>query len=426
MPRIPVSQDSVTTSAGFPKLKLETNETARICLIEPQPMFEYVHYLRAPQLVNGAPKLVWRTHGKTGEQFQDYEKDLVSSAICLGDPDVIADHGLDRHNCPVCAEAARSENFERPQRRFAVHILHYGTQQGSGQLRSPFTLECKAWAFPETRFRILANLVTEHAPKTGEFPSGDPRQLDLVLGPCRSGQFQNYEIQAGGRCEWLANDERKRMGAVAYQENHTDNLSALCGQSNSAEAMTDDIHKVKERWAIVNGTHQRNHPQGAPTPGTGQVAGTRQNPGDGAPRDSGAQGDGSQGGETRGVSRDLRSSLAELLGDAETARSSISGSEQSQTQEASTPGSEPQPESSLPEPQGSEQGQTSRTGQASSLADLVGTEGSQSAQGGSGQSEPTDSGSGTAVQSQPEQQSAQDGGSLSFQDLLAQLPKKES
>ena len=37
----------------FPKLKLERGERARVNILQTKPLAEYVHTLRAPEIING-------------------------------------------------------------------------------------------------------------------------------------------------------------------------------------------------------------------------------------------------------------------------------------------------------------------------------------------------------------------------------------
>jgi hypothetical protein len=250
MPQTTFHTDNVRTSAtGFPKLKLDHGQIVRLVCIEQGPTFEWVHQLQKPRKspVTGKAVMVTRKR-KSGEEYQDYDQEFVGAPICLGDPDILAEKGVDPDHCPLCEASTGDEAFRGPQRRFAIHVLKYSTKTGSGTITEPFSVETLVWVLSDNRFSALASIFTEHAPD-GEQP--DPRKVDLVLGPCTNASFQNYEIKAGAKCEMLQSQERLQRAMTTYQENHAPDLTPYCGRVTERRWIEQMIEEIMERYAEI-------------------------------------------------------------------------------------------------------------------------------------------------------------------------------
>lgn len=250
MPRTTFHTDNVRQPAtGFPKLRLEHSEVARVVCIEDGPVFEWVHSLNKPKISPVTGKAVMETRKKkNGEEYQDYAMDFVGSPVCLGDPDILEEKGVDVAHCPLCALSAKDEAFRAPQRRFAIHVLKYKTKQGRPEIAEPFSVETLVWVMSDNRFSELAQIFSEWAPE-GEAP--DPRKIDLILGPCINAGFQNYKINPGQRCEMLANKDRLTRALETYKQNHASDLSAFCGRVTERRWIDQMIEEIQERYAEI-------------------------------------------------------------------------------------------------------------------------------------------------------------------------------
>lgn len=236
----------------FPKLKLEKDEVARILCIEEVPWSQWVHTLRAPKIVNGGPQTVVKER-KNGEKYEDYEMDFIGRPICLGDEGILADHGVDPKNCPACELAVSGDLADRPQRRFAMHVLKYATKPGTTDLLPQFNLQLLVWAFTDKTFDKLTTFTQEW---------GSLLQHDLLLGPCTNPTFQQFDINIAGKAEWLGNEDRKQLAVEMFKQNKISDeaLAAFCGRKVARAWMEEDLDKIKERWRIASGAEASSGP----------------------------------------------------------------------------------------------------------------------------------------------------------------------
>ena len=77
-----------TTNYDYPKLKLKVGERARIMVGLEDPIVEYVHTLRKPQIVNGVPQMTTEKT-RAGQEYQTNVMDFVSRPLCLGDKTIL-------------------------------------------------------------------------------------------------------------------------------------------------------------------------------------------------------------------------------------------------------------------------------------------------------------------------------------------------
>lgn len=245
MPRVEFAAANkvARTNFDYPKLKLENGERARIILLE-DPIQEYVHTLRKPQIINGKPQMETKTR-KNGEEYQDYKTDFVGRPLCLGDYSTLQDKGSDAKNCPMCAQAAKDESIvQAPQRRYAMHVVRYKTKQGSFEPITPFSVETVVWAFTDMVFNLIVDFKTEW---------DDLRKHDLMLGPCTNAMFQKFEINVGAKAAWLEDDKRKALTIETFKENQIEDLTVACGSKKDRKWIDEDLTKIREAWAQVNG-----------------------------------------------------------------------------------------------------------------------------------------------------------------------------
>jgi len=227
----------------FPKIKLEQGQSIRIVVVDKVPWQEWVHTLRAPKIVNGKAVTEQRKR-RNGETFTDYVMDFIGRPLCLGDPGVLDERGVDPKNCPACA-MAQGEMTKPPERRFAMHVVEYATKQGTTEVAIPFQVSLKIWAYTERMFDRLVSLATEW---------GDLQKHDLILGPCINAQYQNYEVSPSPKAEWLASDERKKLVVETYKENKVSDkeLAEFCGRSVERRWMDEDLGKIRSRWELIH------------------------------------------------------------------------------------------------------------------------------------------------------------------------------
>jgi hypothetical protein len=235
-------------ASQFPKLKLDSNESARILVIEKEPWTEYVHTLRAPKIVNGEP--VEETVEKDGTTTTSISLDFIGNPLCLGDSGILEDKGLDPANCPICALASEGDITDPPKRRFAANVLKYSTKPGTTELREPFSVEVVVWAFTDMVYGKLLDFKKEW---------DNLQEHDLLLGPCTNKMFQKFDMQVSKSAQWQETDERRAIAIETFKNNKADDdiLKNMCGRSVKRSFMEEDIEKVKARWKIANDYRRR-------------------------------------------------------------------------------------------------------------------------------------------------------------------------
>lgn len=243
MPRLEFSSNNrAEQNESFPKLKLEQDEKGRIWCPE-NPIMEYVHNLRMPKIGPDGLAAYKTEKDKNGNEQQKQEFDFVGRPICLGDPSILEDNGLDPKNCPACREASKSDYVDKPVRRFAMHVVQYNTMP-NGKMTTPFGGSVKIWSFTDFVFGKLVDLVDEYGPL---------RDLDLAL-TCKSKMFQQYDMIANpGKVWWKENDQTKALIEQIYAENQAKDLASYCGRKTKREFMEGDIAKIKQRYDQIMG-----------------------------------------------------------------------------------------------------------------------------------------------------------------------------
>lgn len=238
--------------SGFPKLKLEMAEKTRVVVLE-KPHCEYVHEFRAPKIENGRPKMTMRQR-KDKSAYEDYDYEFIGGGICLGDESILMDKGVDPKNCPACEAAANGDAVSPPKRRFAMHIIEYETKQGSSEIAEPFSVRTKIWRFADKIFNKLVDITNE---------VGDLKKHDLLLGPCTSKDFQQYDIMPSGKAEWLLEDssvDRKKRTVETFNNNQASGLAQFCGNPMDRGRMSDTVAKIRNRWKLINNFNEGKSP----------------------------------------------------------------------------------------------------------------------------------------------------------------------
>lgn len=235
-----------TNNFDFPKLKLTQGEKARIVVGLESPVMEYVHTLRKPQIVNGVPQMETAKR-KNGDEYQAHKKDFIGTPLCEGREEVLADKGLDKQQCPMCALAAENSDYtDAPKRRYAMHVMRYRTKGNTDQVATPFSVELIVWAFTDKVFNKLTDI-------RNDIEGGDLRKHDIVLGPCTNPGFQQFDITPSlKRAEWMADKERGKIFAETWKENQIPDLTIAIGNKKKEEWIKQDIEAIREAWAEVH------------------------------------------------------------------------------------------------------------------------------------------------------------------------------
>ena len=249
MPKIGMTSENKAPSfESYPALKYKTGEKGRICLIDKEPTVIYVHEHRMPVVVNGEIQKEEKK-GKNGPYEVD-KTEYAGKYACTGDFKTVAKERTDPANCEQCKWAIEHPTmFQPPKRRFGMHVLKYKTQPGSSSIVEPFSFDLVLYQFTDYRFDGLVEMAKEH---------GNLRERDLTVN-CVSGDYNNFEFQIGGTCEWTKDESRKQQVAEAYQNQNADKTitggteSLLAKAPNKTDlAMTFD--KVAGRHSLIGKT----------------------------------------------------------------------------------------------------------------------------------------------------------------------------
>lgn len=246
MPRVAFAAENkvATTNYDYPKLKLKSGERARIIVGLEDPIVEYVHTLRKPQIVNGQPQM-FKAERKDGSTYDDYKMDFISRPICLGDATILSEKGSDPKNCPMCKLAQEHPDYtQAPQRRYAMHIIRYRTKGGTTDVATPFSVETLVWSFTDKTFNKIVDFKEEW---------GDLRKHDLLLGPCTNETFQQFDITVAAKAAWLEDKERQALTAQTFKENQIPDLTIAAGSVKQKQWVEQDIATILEAWGAVHG-----------------------------------------------------------------------------------------------------------------------------------------------------------------------------
>jgi hypothetical protein len=241
---MPIAQfNRANTNKGpeIPRLKLEKDEKARIVILDEGPQYRWQHRLEKIKFLGQRPAMVTRER-QNGDTYEVFETDWIGSPACTGDPEVLAERGVDPDGCLMCAASRKyPDAFGEPQRRFSMNVFRYSTKPGTSEVQTPYGGQLLVWSFTEKRFSVLVDIAEEF---------GDLRTTDLTLGPCTNKQYQNFDVHGSPKAAWMATDETKKYTASMYRENKfSDNeLMDMCAKLRETRYLKEDIELVIEAW----------------------------------------------------------------------------------------------------------------------------------------------------------------------------------
>ena len=244
MPKITMTDENKkATSESYPSLKYKTGEKGRICFIETEPNVIYIHEHRMPVVINGEIQKETKK-GKRGEYEVD-KTEYAGKYACDGRYEVVSKEGTDPEQCEQCKWAIEHPSmFALPKRRFGLHVLKYKTIPGTSTVATPFSAELVLYQFTDFKFDGLVELQKEHK---------DLRVKDLTLN-CVNGDMNNFELQVGGSCEWIADDSRKAYVKELMDNNKADDVDALLARKANKTDLAMTLDKVQGRWSLVGKT----------------------------------------------------------------------------------------------------------------------------------------------------------------------------
>jgi hypothetical protein len=253
----------------FEKLRYTDNgEVARFMIAaSPDPVtgepcrsisWEWVHTIRAPSLEHGVP-VMEPLKKKDGTVYgEKHSTRFVGQRLCLGDPDVLEDKGIDPNMCPGCAAAKRGVKDMRPERRYAVPIIRYETQgKKSDTVRtSPPSAKILVWVFSQKQFGLLAAWkrqvrdLLEISPDVKDFALN---LADVVL-VCEDSNFQRIRWSAAMRPAHRDPRVRELVKELwGNPENRPtpEQLRASCGRDNGYDFFAEDVDEAEAGWSQV-------------------------------------------------------------------------------------------------------------------------------------------------------------------------------
>lgn len=253
MPKIAFKPENrvAKTNYDYPKLKLKKDERAKIVLLE-EPTVEYVHTLRKPRIVDGAP-VMFTDKRKDGTEFENYVMDFVSRPISLGDFTTLEKDGLDVKNCPISRFAKDHPDWvQKPQRRYAMHVIRYRTKAGSFTIQKPFAPETLVWSFTDKVFNQIIDFQEQWA------DAGGLQAHDLNLGPCTIEKFQQFDINVDPKAAYLDNgDAAKELTLETFKEGQIPDLAIACGSRKEERWIEQDLADIEEAWKAVEAYEAR-------------------------------------------------------------------------------------------------------------------------------------------------------------------------
>lgn len=233
-------------NARYPKLALEKGETARVALLE-APLLKYVHVLKMP-IVDPATGEQMKVEAKNakGEVYEKDADEFVAQMVCTGDLSVVRENEVDPANCPACKDVVEhADKFKAPDAKYVAHAIKYKVQPGTVQPQNPFQVELTLWVMTQNKFDKVINISTEF---------GDPRTIDLQLGPCNNATFQNYEMAAcNGQAVWMQQESNKQFVGQLMTANAADEetMANTIAQPLSPTRYGADAAKVIERCGML-------------------------------------------------------------------------------------------------------------------------------------------------------------------------------
>lgn len=234
------------------KLKVEPQgSTARVSIVTAPERF-YVHQINMPIVdpATGETEKDTRENRK-GEKYEVDKTEFVGAYLCTGDDEALESFDrFDPENCVFCNAIKEhgDTKFRRPEPKYASWVIKYKVNSSGEVQLDPFQVEMSLWVMSQGRFDSIVRVANEH---------GDPMKLDLLLGPVKSVQFQNYEISPGGKCYWREDKDRQKFVASLLKSNKvgTDEgdeiVKNTVARTASATTAEMTINKVLDRHAMI-------------------------------------------------------------------------------------------------------------------------------------------------------------------------------
>ena len=229
-----------------PKLTLEKDESARICVLDGAPTQTFVHQFRTLK-VDPATGKVEEEKGAwpDGKEFVRPKTEYAGKFRCLGDPEVLDISGADPDKCPACKAHVENPNaVQAATPRFIVKVLKYATKNGSTTPVKPFSASLIVWDLTEKRFAEIYALYQEH---------GNLREKDLILGPCENKAFQKYNINIAGGAHAYYMDHMEAVEEI-IKENPIDDPEAVAAKLPSFSELQIKVNEIVRSYNHAMGT----------------------------------------------------------------------------------------------------------------------------------------------------------------------------
>ena len=281
MPRAQLNETlkSAGTVDQFESLKLTTGEYARLLIVSDEGYWEWVHSMRAPVLDDDEKPVIIDKQRKDGSTYPDYSTRFVGQRICLGDPGIVEDKGMDPDRCPACAAAHRGVKGMSPERRFAVSVIRYKTRDNTKKSGGPVDIvdppqaEILVWKLSQKMYNNLMDCKNEIR-ELLEIPAEQPfslRAADIVVY-CEDGGFQRVVFRAPKRPAYRQDQAMANLVKALWgnEDNRPTEaqLKAACGRVGDREYMLVDVEATEHGWRQAerygkDGTRQPDAGEGA-------------------------------------------------------------------------------------------------------------------------------------------------------------------
>lgn len=266
MPKAEFTRGAYRESSGpekFPPLEFKVNgEVARIWVPDPRLGYmEWVHTIKAPVFGDdGKPLMEQRSSGKNATKMV-YATNFIGRPICLGDPDVLAEKGLDTGACPVCRKIQEllddgvSDAWDlRPQARYSMPVIRYETTRATdpNSLRMPPSAKVCLWNMSQWTYHRLDDAFTGIA----ELLDKDVDDVSLKMADlgvhCENAQWMKIDRVDAFRPMWGKDPRFKELVVELWrnEENRPteEQRQAGCGRKSTAEFMARDADNAAADW----------------------------------------------------------------------------------------------------------------------------------------------------------------------------------
>jgi len=256
VPRVTINEMNRTGDGAeqFPSIKLDTGEFCRMLLPEDDAWCEWVHEIRAPQIDEAGLAVMEVKHRRDKSTYNDYSFRFIARRICLGNPAVLDDQGVDGANCPACASALRGTRDMRPTRRFAVPVIRITTKNiRSTEPRNPVGAEILIWKLTAKMYDKLLDVVPQIRDLLELAPDAEFhwRRADVVI-KCEDGGWQRMEFQPPMRPAYGANkalaDLIKGLWGEHANRPAGEQLRDACGRAPDRAYMSQEVADAEAAW----------------------------------------------------------------------------------------------------------------------------------------------------------------------------------